>query len=100
MGRNGLGKSTLLKVISARQLVIPSHLSILHVEQEVVGDDTLALQSVLESDEKREKLLAEEKDINRKMADRSDTDVDAFPHHSSLPNLIDSIFTARLRTRP
>ena len=37
------------------------------MEQEVTGDDTLALQSVLESDEKRESLLKEEKDINDKM---------------------------------
>ena len=44
--------------------MIPSHISILHVEQEVVGDDTPALQSVLESDVKRESLLKEEKDIN------------------------------------
>lgn len=67
VGRNGLGKSTLLKLISSGQLVIPSHISILHVEQEVTGDDTLALQSVLESDEKRESLLKEEKDINEQL---------------------------------
>ena len=48
---------------------IPGHLSILHVEQEVVGDDTLALQSVLESDTVRESLLAEEISINKKLAD-------------------------------
>ena len=69
VGRNGLGKSTLLKMMSSRQLVIPSHLSILHVEQEVVGDDTLALQSVLESDTVRESLLAEEISINKKLAE-------------------------------
>lgn len=35
VGRNGLGKSTLLRMISCGQLRIPSHISILHVEQEV-----------------------------------------------------------------
>lgn len=35
VGRNGLGKSTLLRMISGGQLRIPSHISILHVEQEV-----------------------------------------------------------------
>lgn len=35
VGRNGLGKSTLLRMISDGQLRIPSHISILHVEQEV-----------------------------------------------------------------
>jgi ATP-binding cassette subfamily F protein 3 len=47
IGRNGLGKSTLLRTLSKRQLVIAKHISILHVEQEVIGDDTQALQSVL-----------------------------------------------------
>ncbi|KOB76566.1 ATP-binding cassette sub-family F member 3-like protein [Operophtera brumata] len=37
-------QTTLLRMIAAKQLKIPSHISILHVEQEVVGDDTLALQ--------------------------------------------------------
>jgi len=71
VGRNGLGKSTLLKMMSSRQLVLPSHLSILHVEQEVIGDDTIALQSVLESDTVRESLLAEEASINKQMAEGS-----------------------------
>lgn len=35
VGRNGLGKTTLLRMISGGQLRIPSHISILHVEQEV-----------------------------------------------------------------
>lgn len=50
------------------QLRIPSHISILHVEQEVVGDDTKALQSVLECDTVRESLLAQEKQINSLIA--------------------------------
>ncbi|XP_048362906.1 ATP-binding cassette sub-family F member 3 [Sphaerodactylus townsendi] len=61
VGRNGLGKTTLLKMIASRSLRIPSHISILHVEQEVAGDDTPALQSVLECDTTRESLLKEEK---------------------------------------
>lgn len=61
VGRNGVGKSTLLRNISCRQLPVPTTTSILHVEQEVVGDDTTALQSVLSSDFKREALLSEER---------------------------------------
>ncbi|XP_044259705.1 ATP-binding cassette sub-family F member 3 [Tribolium madens] len=64
VGRNGLGKSTLLRMISNGQLRIPSHISILHVEQEVIGDDTLAIQSVLECDTVREDLLKREKEIS------------------------------------
>jgi ATP-binding cassette subfamily F protein 3 len=69
VGRNGLGKSTLLHMISSRQLLIPAHMSILHVEQEVIGDETIALQSVLESDTVREGLFAEETAITKAMAD-------------------------------
>ncbi|CAI6351740.1 unnamed protein product [Macrosiphum euphorbiae] len=64
VGRNGLGKTTLLRMISGGQLRIPSHISILHVEQEVVGDDTPALESVLECDFVRHGLLTREKEIN------------------------------------
>ncbi|XP_002736039.1 ATP-binding cassette sub-family F member 3-like [Saccoglossus kowalevskii] len=67
VGRNGLGKSTLLKLIACGDLKIPSHVDILHVEQEVVGDDTLALDSVLECDEVRASLLKEEKELNDKI---------------------------------
>jgi len=35
VGRNGTGKSTLLRAISAREIEVPTHLDILHVEQEV-----------------------------------------------------------------
>jgi ATP-binding cassette subfamily F protein 3 len=48
-------------------LKIPSHIRVLHVEQEVVGDDTQAIQSVLECDIKRESLLKEEIEINEKL---------------------------------
>ena len=46
------------------QLRIPSHISILHVEQEVIGDDTKAIDSVLECDTERERLLKREREIN------------------------------------
>ncbi|KAH3828800.1 ATP-binding cassette sub-family F member 3-like [Dreissena polymorpha] len=62
-GRNGLGKTTLLKTISSGNLQIPSHITILHVEQEVVGDDTLSIDSVLESDTERHRLLNREKEL-------------------------------------
>lgn len=39
---------------------IPKNCQILHVEQEVVGDNTTALQCVLNTDIERMKLLEEE----------------------------------------
>ncbi|KFB45099.1 AGAP012005-PA-like protein [Anopheles sinensis] len=71
VGRNGLGKTTLLKMISGKQLQIPSHISILHVEQEVVGDDTLAIDSVLEVDTVRTGLLERERELNQLIASGS-----------------------------
>lgn len=35
VGQNGIGKSTLLRALARRELSIPTHISILHVEQEV-----------------------------------------------------------------
>jgi ATP-binding cassette subfamily F protein 3 len=42
---------------------VGSVLQVLHVEQEVVGDDTAVLQAVLECDSERSELLAEEAGI-------------------------------------
>ncbi|VDP06285.1 unnamed protein product, partial [Soboliphyme baturini] len=61
VGRNGIGKTTLLKVLSSGQLVIGSNIRVLHVEQEVNAEDTTVLNCVLESDEKRQMLLNEER---------------------------------------
>lgn len=63
IGRNGLGKTTLLRMISSKQLRIPSHVRVLHVEQEVAGDDTSALGSVLECDQERSALLSREAEL-------------------------------------
>ena len=46
VGQNGIGKSTLLRSLSRREVAIPTHISILHVEQEVwimVSCDDLGL---------------------------------------------------------
>lgn len=68
VGRNGLGKTTLLKMLATRSLRVPAHISVLHVEQEVAGDDTMALQSVLESDTFREGLLRRERELSAQIA--------------------------------
>lgn len=60
IGQNGIGKSTLLRALSRRELAVPKHITILHVEQEVSGDDTPALQSVLDADVWRKHLLKDQ----------------------------------------
>lgn len=52
-----------------REVPVPTNISILFVEQEIVGDDTLALQSVLSADVWRDRLLTEEKTINARLAE-------------------------------
>lgn len=77
VGQNGIGKSTLLRALARREVSIPTHISILHVEQEVslhlfafvnylltttkiTGDDTPALQAVLDADVWRKHLLKQQ----------------------------------------
>jgi ATP-binding cassette subfamily F protein 3 len=69
VGQNGIGKSTLLRALSRRELDIPKHITILHVEQEIRGDDTPALKSVLDADVWRKSLLNEESKINERIAE-------------------------------
>lgn len=47
VGQNGIGKSTLLRALSRRELAIPTHISILHVEQEVYAVDPVRGRWVL-----------------------------------------------------
>ncbi|KAF6766421.1 P-loop containing nucleoside triphosphate hydrolase protein [Ephemerocybe angulata] len=67
IGRNGIGKSTLLRHIAMREVPIPAHITILFVEQEIVGDDTLAIDSVLKADVWRDHLLKEQAALDAKL---------------------------------
>ncbi|KAJ6519252.1 P-loop containing nucleoside triphosphate hydrolase protein [Mycena sanguinolenta] len=64
IGRNGVGKSTLLRHIAMREVPIPAHITILFVEQEIIGDDTTAIDSVLKADVWRDHLMKEEASLN------------------------------------
>ena len=84
VGQNGIGKSTLLRALSRREVNIPTHISILHVEQEITGDDTTALQAVLDADVWRKHLLKEQDKIilelaslERERSAMADTSTDA-----------------------
>ncbi|KAI4947524.1 hypothetical protein J4E91_006344 [Alternaria rosae] len=69
VGQNGIGKSTLLRALARREVAIPTHISILHVEQEITGDDTPALQAVLDADVWRKHLLREQEKISKELAE-------------------------------
>ncbi|KAL7418028.1 P-loop containing nucleoside triphosphate hydrolase protein [Mrakia frigida] len=76
IGRNGIGKSTLLRNMALREVAIPSHISVLYVEQEIVGDDTTALESVLQADVWRHHLLTQEAEINAGLASATVSEVE------------------------
>lgn len=63
VGPNGKGKSTLLKMIASKDLKLPPRIDFLYVEQEVVADDTPAVEAVLRADKVRWNLLEEEKTL-------------------------------------
>lgn len=67
VGPNGRGKSTLLKMIASRDLILPPRIDFLYVEQEVVADDTPAVEAVLKADKRRWDLLEEEKVLMKKV---------------------------------
>lgn len=69
IGRNGIGKSTLLRHIAMREVPIPAHITILFVEQEIIGDDTKAIDSVLKADVWRDHLMKEQTMLDSKLAE-------------------------------
>ncbi|XP_066470347.1 ATP-binding cassette sub-family F member 1 [Tiliqua scincoides] len=73
VGPNGKGKTTLLKHIANRALSIPPNIDVLLCEQEVVADETPAVQAVLKADTKRLKLLEEEKRLQALLEKGDDT---------------------------
>ncbi|KAG4138253.1 hypothetical protein ERO13_D07G123500v2 [Gossypium hirsutum] len=59
VGPNGMGKSTLLKLLAWRKIPVPKNIDVLLVEQEVVGDDRTALQAVVSANEELFRLREE-----------------------------------------
>ncbi|XVF69510.1 hypothetical protein PTKIN_Ptkin11bG0087500 [Pterospermum kingtungense] len=59
VGPNGMGKSTLLKLLAWRKIPVPKNIDVLLVEQEVVGDDRSALQAVVSANEELIRLREE-----------------------------------------
>eukprot|EP00928_Gymnodinium_smaydae_P099469 TRINITY_DN949_c1_g1_i1.p1 TRINITY_DN949_c1_g1~~TRINITY_DN949_c1_g1_i1.p1 ORF type:complete len:1317 (-),score=301.18 TRINITY_DN949_c1_g1_i1:388-4227(-) len=67
VGRNGIGKSTLLREIAYYRIdKFPKNLKVLMVEQEIVGNDKLPVEWVLSSDIERSVLLKEQKELQAK----------------------------------
>ena len=89
MGKNGIGKTTLLKAIASMEIDgFPRHHRVLHVRQEIkaAGNEMTVMQAVLEADVERNTLLAEEKELLSRLEgnDGTDTAVETAEESSSL----------------
>ncbi|ETO10371.1 ATP-binding protein [Reticulomyxa filosa] len=74
VGLNGCGKTTLLRRISRYDLKqFPAHLRVLHVEQEILGDDQTVLDYVLSCDVVRAELVEKEQQILNQKNELGDT---------------------------
>ncbi|CAL5191333.1 unnamed protein product [Lathyrus oleraceus] len=63
VGPNGMGKSTLLKLLAWRKIPVPKNIDVLLVEQEVVGDDKTALEAVVSANAELVKVRQEVADL-------------------------------------
>ena len=71
---NRHGKTTLLRHIAKRALAIPPNIDVLYCEQEVIADDTPAVEVVLNADVKCKELQTECKKLEE-MTEQGDTSV-------------------------
>eukprot|EP00210_Caulerpa_lentillifera_P008449 g8061.t1 len=74
VGPNGTGKSTLLRLMTQRQIPVPEHIDVLLVEQEVVGDERSALKAVMEANVEVTELQKEEQKLTEKLNEASNID--------------------------
>jgi ATP-binding cassette subfamily F protein 2 len=75
IGLNGSGKSTLLACIGQREVPIPNHINIVHLDREIAASEKTALESVmddLERERKRLEIEAEELAMSEEASEATD----------------------------
>jgi len=74
IGRNGCGKSTLMKALGARAVPIPEGIDIFHLKEEIEASEITALDAVITVDEERVRLEKEVENLNTALASLADVD--------------------------
>eukprot|EP00053_Salpingoeca_punica_P001509 m.33794 g.33794 ORF g.33794 m.33794 type:complete len:589 (-) comp11054_c0_seq1:579-2345(-) len=92
IGLNGCGKSTLLKAIADRDIDIPKHIDIFHLEREIEASDKTALEAVLDVDAERIQLEQEAEELS---TDSSDEAVDRLTDIYERLEEMDSVTAAK-----
>jgi ATP-binding cassette, subfamily F, member 2 len=70
IGRNGCGKSSLLRAFGARAIPIPTGIDVFFLDEEVAPSDTVtALEAVMSVDEERLRLENHAEDLNHILSD-------------------------------
>jgi ATP-binding cassette subfamily F protein 2 len=60
IGLNGAGKSSIMNCIGHREIPVPEHISVYHLEREIAATELTALEAVIEDVENERKRLEEE----------------------------------------
>lgn len=63
IGLNGCGKSSLMSALGNREVAIPKHVDIFHLQREMAPSDKSALEAVLEVDEEKRRLEHEAEEL-------------------------------------
>jgi ATP-binding cassette subfamily F protein 2 len=99
IGRNGVGKSTLMKALGARAVPIPSGIDIFHLKEEIEpSDSTTALEAVMSVDEERARLEMEAEKLNSafsllsETADDNDNDATIEEQQEQITDLLNDIY--------
>jgi ATP-binding cassette subfamily F protein 2 len=99
IGRNGVGKSTLMKALGARAVPIPSGIDIFHLKEEIEPSDTItALEAVMSVDEERARLEMEAEKLNSAFsllsdtADDNDNDATIEEQQEQITDLLNDIY--------
>ncbi|PHT97964.1 ABC transporter F family member 4 [Capsicum chinense] len=77
VGPNGMGKSTLLKLLAWRKIPVPKNIDVLLVEQEIIGDDRTVVEATVSANEELIKLREEAASLQNAAASACENGDDA-----------------------